>query len=64
MNACYRASDVMQILGVSKPTVYKIIDAPDFPKIHIGRDIRIPVGPFEEWLNRQAEAGTDVLGRG
>ncbi len=63
MNACYKVSDVMQILGVSKPTVYKIIDAPDFPKIYVGRGIRIPVGPFEEWLNRQVEAGADVLGK-
>ena len=63
MNSCYKASDVMQILGVSKPTVYKIIESPDFPKIHVGRDIRIPVGPFEAWLARQAETGANVLGR-
>lgn len=45
--------DIQKILGVSKPTLYKIIGAADFPKIRFGRSIRIPPDAFERWAERR-----------
>lgn len=45
--------DVQKILGVSKPTVYRIIDSADFPKIRFGRAIRIPPDAFQRWVEQK-----------
>lgn len=45
--------DVQKILGVSKPTVYRIIDSVDFPKIKFGRAIRIPPDAFQRWVEQK-----------
>lgn len=45
--------DIMEILGVSKPTVYRIIDSADFPKIRFGRAIRIPPDAFQRWVEQK-----------
>jgi excisionase family DNA binding protein len=60
MEKCYRAEDIGRILQVSKPTVYKLIGQPDFPKILVGRTIRIPVTAFERWLDEKSREGDIV----
>lgn len=62
MEKCLIAADVMKILGVSKPTVYKIMEAPDFPKIRVGRAIKVPASAFERWLDEKAQTGSNLLG--
>lgn len=53
---------VGEILGVSTPTAYKVVHRLDFPKIFVGRSIRIPVANFEQWLAKQADLNADILG--
>lgn len=59
--AVLTVADIGLILGVSRPTAYKIIGHPDFPKIFVGRNIRIPAANFERWLTRQADLGANVI---
>lgn len=53
---------VGEILGISVPTAYKVVHRPDFPKVFIGRSIRIPATNFEFWLSKQADLKADILG--
>lgn len=55
---------VGEILGISVPTAYKVVHRADFPKIFVGRSIRIPAANFECWLAKQADLGADILGGG
>lgn len=45
--------DIMEILGVSSPAAYKIVNSADFPKIKIGRAIRIPPDAFQRWVEQK-----------
>ena len=44
--------DIEKILGFSKKKTYAIINKADFPKIRIGRDIRIPKSKFENFMEK------------
>ena len=46
-------------LGISPPTAYALVNREDFPKIRIGRRIRIPREGLERWI-REHE-GDQVL---
>ncbi len=37
-------------LGISLPKAYELVKSPDFPVIHIGNRILIPIELFKEWL--------------
>ena len=37
-------------LGISLPKAYELVKEPDFPAIHVGGRILIPVEAFREWL--------------
>lgn len=37
-------------MGISLPKAYALIKEPDFPTIHVGNRILIPVEAFHEWL--------------
>ena len=50
---CLSATDVANVLGVSKPTVYQIIARSDFPKVHVGRKIIVPADAFKDWLTER-----------
>lgn len=52
-------SDVQKILGVSRPTLYRIMGAADFPKVRFGRAIRIPPDAFKRWVDAQTEPPHD-----
>lgn len=45
--------DIMEILGVSSPAAYKIVNSADFPKIKVGRAIRIPPDAFQRWVEQK-----------
>lgn len=50
----YTVQDVADILSISKPKAYELAHRADFPKIMIGRCIRIPVESFNIWLAAEA----------
>ena len=46
-------SEVSTVLGVSRPTIYRLIHSKNFPIVHLGGRVLIPVRQLEEWLNEQ-----------
>jgi predicted DNA-binding transcriptional regulator AlpA len=46
------AKDISEILKVSKPTAYEIMNRSDFPLLKFGRCKRVLREEFFEWVNR------------
>lgn len=44
------ASDISEILRVSKPTAYELMEQESFPLIKIGRSKRVLKDKFIEWI--------------
>lgn len=49
------ASEVVAVIGVSRPTVYELMRREDFPVVHIGSRKLVPRAKLEAWLERQTE---------
>lgn len=47
---CYMVEDFQIILGVSRSSVYKLLDQNEFRWFNIGSAIRISAKSFDEWL--------------
>jgi len=43
-------AELSKQLGISIPTAYTLTRQENFPTLHIGRRIVIPVAAFENWL--------------
>ena len=46
-----------QLLGVSRPTVYRLAKVPGFPVVHLGGCTRVLVDDLREWARQQAREG-------
>lgn len=46
-----------QLLGVSRPTLYRLARTPDFPVVHLGGCTRVLVDDLREWARQQAQEG-------
>jgi len=55
--------DLQKILKLSRTKTYQIVNQPDFPKIRIGREIRIPEKELEEFLKRNLYKEWEVSSR-
>lgn len=44
------AKDISQILKISKPSAYELMDKDDFPLIRLGRTKRVLRDEFFSWL--------------
>lgn len=51
-------TDVAQMLGLSRPTVYKLCNREDFPVARIGGRVLIPREKLKAWIEAQAEEKT------
>lgn len=47
--------NLLQILGISRPTVYELLKKNEFRWIQIGTKYRISKKSFDEWLDQKAE---------
>lgn len=47
----YKVSEIQQILGVSRPTVYKMIKQNKFQCVRLNSGIRILKDSFDTWLD-------------
>lgn len=47
------AKEISQILKVSKPTAYELMNRSDFPLLRIGRCKRVLREAFFEWLSAE-----------
>jgi len=47
----YTVAEIQSILGISRPTAYKLIKKDVFRSIHIGGSIRISKKSFDAWFD-------------
>ena len=52
---CYSVQDLQNMLGLSKPTVYKLLQKNVFRWLFIGGKYIIPKDEFDEWLCHGAD---------
>ncbi len=55
MDKTLTVPEIGAILRISRPMAYRVVNQPGFPKIYLGRSIRIPESAFQRWLADQAE---------
>jgi len=53
VTAVYSVEDIIKILGISRSSTYSLMKTNPFPIVRIGKIIRVPKEPFEEWMNSQ-----------
>lgn len=51
---CYTVAELQTTLGISRGSVYKLLDTQQFHWFKIGTAIRISKFSFDEWLNGQS----------
>lgn len=49
----YSVTEIQQILGISRPTAYKLIKQNVFQSVRLNGGIRIIKSSFDEWLNKR-----------
>ena len=48
-----RPKEAFEMAGVSRSTGYKLIASGEWPKVPVGRAIRIPVNGLRQWIERK-----------
>jgi len=48
-----------QLLGVSRPTLYRLARTPGFPVVHLGGCTRVLVSDLQDWARQQGR-GSDL----
>ena len=48
-------SEAAQVLGVSRPTVYRMVHMAGFPCFRVGARVLIPREALKEWVEAQAQ---------
>ena len=48
-----RASDVIEMTGYSRSTVYTLIASGELKSIKVGRSVRVPVFELQAWIERK-----------
>lgn len=49
----YTVDEIQDILGIGRSSAYNLVKQKVFPSVRIGRVIRIPAKPFDDWLDLQ-----------
>ena len=47
-------------IGVSRPTMYELMNQSGFPVVRVGRRCLIPIRAFDNWLNEKAKEKPDT----
>ena len=50
------AAEAARLLGVSRPTLYTLLNREDFPSFHVGNRVLVSVEGLREWIDRQTKA--------
>ena len=53
---CYTVTDLQEILGVSRPSVYDLLKKIEFRWILVGGKYRISKKSFDAWLDENEES--------
>ena len=46
-------SEVAAVLGISRPSIYRLIHTANFPIIRLGGRVLVPMRQLQEWLDAQ-----------
>ena len=50
-------ADAARLLGLSRPTIYRLAKLPGFPAVRLGGCTRGLVDDLREWVRQQAQEG-------
>ena len=50
------AAEAARLLGVSRPTVYTLLNQDGFPSFRVGNRVLVSVSGLQAWVDRQAKA--------
>lgn len=48
------AAEAARLLGVSRPTLYQLLNQEGFPSFRVGGRVLISVSGLQSWIDRQA----------
>ena len=48
-------TEAARLLDVSRPTLYQLLNRPDFPPFRVGKLVLISVAGLQEWIDRQTK---------
>jgi len=51
-------TEAARLLGISRPTLYKLLNRADFPSFRVGSRVLISVSGLEAWIDRQTKDNT------
>lgn len=51
----FRVEEAARMLGVSRATLYKLIDAEALPTVRFGKSVRVPRKALEEWVTEKVK---------
>ncbi len=51
----YNTTEASRVLNISRPTLYKLLQDPGFPKFKIGTRTLIPADALRAWVQAQVE---------
>ena len=54
----YNADEAAQVLDISRPLLYQLINKEDFPSFRVGGRVLISVEGLRQWVLRQAGGET------
>ena len=49
------AAEAARLLGVSRPTLYQLLNREDFPSFRVGNRVLVSVAGLQEWIERQTK---------
>lgn len=50
------AAEAARLLGISRPTLYQLLNREDFPSFRVGNRVLVSVAGLQEWIERQTKA--------
>ena len=54
----YTVQDLQRLMNLSRHTIYKMVDSPGFPRLRMGKIIRIPKKEFHVWWKKTIRSQT------
>lgn len=54
------ATEVANLLGLSRPSVYQLMRRADFPLVRLGGRVLVPTEMLKKWLDRQVQNNEEV----
>lgn len=51
------STEAARLLGISRPTLYQLLNRQDFPSFRVGGRVLISVAGLQEWIDRQTKEG-------